>query len=101
MLTAPPPVEIGPSCEGFNAIMADSHEVGSDDDGAGSYDMYMRAMDAKQVAPDETFRLFDTLSQVATENAEGVASQPALDAVSDAVADTEAACSAAGVPLTL
>jgi hypothetical protein len=94
MLATPATVEIGPSCEEFNAVMADIRETTSDDDGA-----YLRAMDAKQVAPDETFRLFDTASLLAAERMLGDASQETTEAVRDAASDAGAACTAAGVTL--
>ncbi|MEP7762830.1 hypothetical protein [Sanguibacter sp. 25GB23B1] len=99
MLATPQTVEVAPSCEEFNAVMAEARGATSDDYDGAVYSAYLRAMDAKQVAPDETFRLFDTASRLMTERMLGDASQETIEAVGDAVSDADAACAAAGVTL--
>ena len=100
MLATPQPVDIATSCTELDAVLADDVRAASSDDVDALNAAYLRAMDAREVAPDETFYLLDMTSRLVMERTRGPASQETTDAVRDATPDTEAACAAAGVTLT-
>ncbi len=89
------------SCELFNSLYAEYAATGKDD-ANGFDDIYLRADDAKESAPDEVSGLFDALSLLALDRSLGDApSQESKDAIQNAFLASSGPCTAEGVTLKI